>query len=142
MKTLREYAKKRDFSRTREPAPNGRRAGNGSKFVIQKHDATRLHFDLRFAMDGVLKSWAVPKGLPLKKGEKRLAIQVEDHPIGYANFEGTIPKGEYGGGTVMLWDRGKVDFGEKSPDTALRHGHLDFELHGKKLEGAWMLIRL
>ena len=142
MKKLRAYEKKRDFTRTREPAPSARAAKNAGTFVIQKHDASRLHYDLRFAVDGVLKSWAVPKGLPLRKGEKRLAIQVEDHPLAYGNFEGTIPKGEYGGGTVMLWDRGRVKFGEKSARTGLQHGHVDFELQGKKLRGAWMLIRL
>src|SRR5450432_922635 len=142
MKKLRAYEKKRDFARTAEPTPSSRGARNAGTFVIQKHDASHLHYDLRFAVDGVLKSWAVPKGLPLRKGEKRLAIQVEDHPLAYANFEGTIPKGEYGGGTVMLWDRGRVTFGEKSVRTGLKHGHVDFELHGTKLRGAWMLIRL
>ncbi len=142
MKKLRAYEKKRDFTRTREPAPPARASRHASTFVIQKHDASRLHYDLRFAVDGVLKSWAVPKGMPLRKGEKRLAIQVEDHPLAYRNFEGTIPKGEYGGGTVMLWDRGRVKFDGKSAQTGLRHGHVDFELRGKKLNGAWMLIRL
>jgi bifunctional non-homologous end joining protein LigD len=142
MKSLRAYARKRDFSRTREPAADAKRDGKSHSFVIQKHDASRLHYDLRFAVDGVLKSWAVPKGMPLHKGEKHLAIQVEDHPLAYANFEGSIPKGEYGGGTVMVWDRGKVDFGEKRARAGLRDGHLDFQLRGKKLHGAWTMVRL
>ena len=142
MKKLGAYRQKRDFARTREPAPAAKSSTKAGTFVIQKHDASHLHYDLRFAVDGVLKSWAVPKGLPLRKGEKRLAIQVEDHPLAYANFEGNIPKGEYGGGTVMVWDRGRVSFGEKSAQTGLTHGHVDFELAGRKLRGAWMLIRL
>ncbi len=142
MKKLVSYREKRDFTRTREPAPSASSSTKAGTFVIQKHDASSLHYDLRFAVDGVLKSWAVPKGFPLRKGEKRLAIQVEDHPLAYANFEGSIPKGEYGGGTVMVWDRGRVSYGEKSAQTGLKHGHVDFELAGRKLRGAWMLIRL
>src|SRR5204863_5429592 len=126
------------------PAPDrkARTAKSGlHHFVIQKHDATRLHYDLRLEMGGAYKSWAVPKGLPFAKGEKHLAVQVEDHPLAYGKFEGTIPKGEYGGGTVMLWDRGTW-----TPDgdvgAGLRDGKLEFELHGERLTGSWRLIRL
>src|SRR5580704_12491462 len=105
--SLREYARKRDFRRTHEPrAAKKSVRSEGARFVIQKHDASRLHYDFRLEMGGTLKSWAVPKGVPFKKGEKRLAVQVEDHPVDYIDFEGTIPKGQYGGGTVMVWDRG------------------------------------
>ena len=106
---LAEYNRKRDFKTSAEPEGRKKSATGESKaarFIIQKHDATRLHYDFRLEMDGVLKSWAVPKGLPWAKGEKHLAVEVEDHPIDYADFEGIIPKGQYGGGTVMVWDRG------------------------------------
>src|ERR1700723_1948507 len=107
--SLREYKKKRDFSKTREPSgKKGRRRG-ALHFVIQKHDASRLHYDFRLEMDGALKSWAVPKGVPFEKGEKHLAVQVEDHPLDYAGFEGIIPKGQYGGGSVMVWDTGTYE---------------------------------
>jgi len=105
--SLREYARKRNFEQTSEPTDRSRvRKSKRPRFVIQKHAATRLHYDFRLEMDGTLKSWAVPRGIPLKKGEKRLAVHVEDHPLAYADFEGTIPKGQYGGGAVQLWDRG------------------------------------
>jgi bifunctional non-homologous end joining protein LigD len=101
--SLRTYARKRDFSRTAEPrAARGKKAGKMRRFVIQKHDASRLHYDFRLELGGTLKSWAVPKGMPFKRGEKHLAVQVEDHPTEYAGFEGVIPKGQYGGGTVMV----------------------------------------
>jgi bifunctional non-homologous end joining protein LigD len=106
-RSLREYERKRDFSKTAEPKP--KKAASDSErrmFVIQKHDASRLHYDFRLELDGALKSWAVPKGVPYKKGDKRLAVHVEDHPMDYAGFEGIIPKGQYGGGTVMVWDTG------------------------------------
>src|SRR5450432_1207581 len=103
----RDYAGKRNFSRTAEPRGNKiNRRGNSQRFVIQKHDASRLHYDFRLEMGGTLKSWAVPKGIPFHKGEKHLAVDVEDHPLEYANFEGIIPHGQYGGGTVMIWDSG------------------------------------
>src|ERR1700730_4703369 len=118
---LAEYKKKRDFRVTAEPAggkPLPKLVKGASRFVIQKHDASRLHYDLRLEMEGVLKSWAVPKGLPWKQGEKHLAVEVEDHPIEYEAFEGIIPKGNYGGGTVMVWDRGTYYvYGEKALKT-------------------------
>lgn len=139
--SLREYKRKRDFQKSAEP--EGVRAkASGHRFVIQKHAATRLHYDFRLEMDGVLKSWAVPKGIPFVKGEKRLAVQVEDHPIDYINFEGTIPKGQYGGGTVMVWDRGSFSTDVKSPTQELEHGKLHFALDGRKLHGDWYLVRL
>ena len=108
---LTEYQRKRNFAVTAEPSgvkkPRPKRVAGASRFVIQKHDASRLHYDFRLEMEGVLKSWAVPKGLPWKRGEKHLAVEVEDHPIDYEDFEGVIPEGNYGGGTVMVWDRGK-----------------------------------
>ena len=137
---LEAYRKKRNFSATSEPA--GRRARKaGNSFVVQKHDATRLHYDFRLELDGVLKSWAVAKGPSLVSGEKRLAVHVEDHPLEYGDFEGTIPKGEYGGGTVIVWDRGTWEpIGNARKGFA--KGHLDFELHGEKLGGRWHLVRM
>ncbi|MCF8060898.1 MAG: DNA ligase D [Deltaproteobacteria bacterium] len=139
--TLRKYRQKRDFKQTPEPEPGGSREGPGRIYVIQKHDASRLHYDLRLEHDGVLKSWAVPKGPSLDPSRKRLAVHVEDHPVEYAGFEGTIPKGEYGGGTVMVWDRGSWG-PEGDPDKGLRKGHLAFRLHGEKLQGTWDLVRM
>ena len=134
------YRQKRRFSVT--PEPRGRKArGEGHRFVIQKHAATRLHYDLRLELDGVMKSWAVTRGPSFVPGEKRLAVQVEDHPIEYNSFEGIIPKGEYGGGTVMIWDRGEWTPLE-DPHKGLKKGHLSFRLDGDKLHGAWHLIRL
>ena len=109
--------------------------------MIQKHAATRLHYDLRLELDGVMKSWAVTRGPSLVPGEKRLAVQVEDHPIEYNNFEGTIPKGEYGGGTVLIWDRGRWE-PEGDPHKGYAKGHLDFTLDGRKLKGRWHLVRM
>jgi bifunctional non-homologous end joining protein LigD len=137
---LQEYKRKRNFSVTSEPAGQVQ-AAPGSSFVIQKHAATRLHYDFRLEMEGVLRSWAVPKGPSLDPGEKRLAVHVEDHPLEYGDFEGIIPKGQYGGGTVLLWDRGTW-IPEGDPVKAYRKGHLKFRLQGEKLHGGWHLVRL
>jgi bifunctional non-homologous end joining protein LigD len=140
MAALRTYWKKRDFGKTAEPrGKTGRMKGFG--YVIQKHDATRLHYDLRLELDGVMLSWAVTRGPSLVPGEKRLAIHVEDHPIEYNKFEGTIPEGQYGGGTVMVWDRGTWT-PEQDAHKGMQKGHLDFELHGEKLNGHWHLVRM
>jgi bifunctional non-homologous end joining protein LigD len=145
---LDEYRRKRDFEKTPEPAGTRRRAHRGAlQFVVQKHDASHLHFDFRLELDGVMKSWAVPKGPSLDPSVKRLAIEVEDHPIEYNTFEGTIPDGEYGAGTVMLWDRGTYSAADASDDpvAALRSGYergeLEFVLHGERLRGSWALVR-
>ncbi|MBB5713246.1 DNA ligase D [Sphingomonas aerophila] len=138
---LARYNAKRDFSKTAEPrgefAP-----GNGISFMVQKHDATRLHWDFRLEVDGVLKSWAVTRGPSLDPDEKRLAVRTEDHPLSYATFEGTIPKGEYGGGTVMLWDRGTWAPVPGKSAKDLEKGHLHFTLNGERMKGEWLLIRL
>ncbi len=139
--SLKEYTRKRDFRKTAEP-PAAKGPGNQHRFVIQKHAASHLHYDFRLELDGTLKSWAVPKNIPLAKGEKRLAVQVEDHPVSYINFEGTIPKGQYGGGTVMVWDRGTFEPGSATPLKDLAGGKLHFTLHGKKLAGEWYLVQL
>jgi bifunctional non-homologous end joining protein LigD len=140
MATLRTYRAKRDFGKT--PEPRGAKAHNqGYRFVIQKHAATRLHYDLRLELDGVMLSWAVTRGPSLVTGEKRLAVHVEDHPIEYNDFEGVIPKGEYGGGTVMIWDRGRWT-PEADPRKGMKKGHLDFALDGEKLKGRWHLVRM
>ncbi|MHB8791075.1 MAG: DNA ligase D [Desulfobulbaceae bacterium] len=138
---IKEYQRKRDFSRTTEPRGQGVAAGGGNLFVVQKHAATRLHYDLRLEMDGVLKSWAVPKGPSLDPAEKRLAVQVEDHPLEYGAFEGNIPQNEYGGGTVMLWDRGTWE-PEGNPAKEFPEGKLAFRLHGEKLRGSWALVQM
>jgi bifunctional non-homologous end joining protein LigD len=137
---LRAYRQKRKFGVTPEPRGHRGRRG-GQQFVVQKHAARRLHYDLRLELDGVMKSWAVTRGPSLVPGEKRLAVQVEDHPIEYNKFEGTIPKGEYGGGTVLIWDHGRW-IPEGDPHKGLAQGHLDFELRGEKLKGRWHLIRM
>lgn len=137
---LAEYRRRRRFGRTPEPAGE-RNRGPGRLYAIQKHAATRLHYDLRLELDGVLKSWAVPKGPSLDPGEKRLAVHVEDHPVEYGGFEGIIPEGEYGGGTVMVWDRGEWEpLGD--PGRAYQKGHLSFRLAGRKLRGEWTLARM
>ena len=138
---LKEYRRKRDFSRTPEPAGSARADRSERMYVIQKHAASHLHYDLRLEMGGVLKSWAVPKGPSLDPAEKRLAVHVEDHPVEYGSFEGVIPEGEYGGGTVMLWDVGSW-IPEGDPETKYRKGHLTFRLEGKKLQGSWTLARM
>jgi len=139
---LADYNAKRDFARTTEPAGKHGRTPSGNSFMVQKHDATRLHWDFRLEVDGLLKSWAVTKGPSLDPAVKRLAVRTEDHPLSYATFEGTIPKGEYGGGTVMLWDRGTWApiAGKSAKD--LDEGHLHFTLEGERMKGEWMLIRL
>jgi bifunctional non-homologous end joining protein LigD len=140
---LAEYKKKRDFKVTAEPSgkPLPKLVKGACRFVIQKHDASRLHYDFRLEMDGVLKSWAVPKGLPWGKGEKHLAVEVEDHPVEYATFEGIIPQGQYGGGTVMVWDRGQYHVYGEEPMKALRDGRLHLVMDGEKAKGEWALIR-
>ena len=137
--SLREYKRKRHFTRT--PEPQGKVANaKGHSFVVQKHRASHLHYDFRLELDGVLKSWAVPKGPSLDPSVKRLAMHVEDHPVEYGSFEGIIPQGEYGGGTVMLWDRGTWEpIGDARE--GYRKGRLKFTLHGEKLRGGWMLVR-
>ena len=139
---LARYNAKRDFAKTAEP-PGVFAPGNGHSFMVQKHDASRLHWDFRLELDGVLKSWAVTRGPSLDPAEKRLAVRTEDHPLSYATFEGTIPKGEYGGGTVMLWDRGTWEPAKgKDPRKTLKQGHLHMTLHGERMKGDWLLIRL
>jgi bifunctional non-homologous end joining protein LigD len=141
---LDDYKRKRDFRASSEPKGKKRtakRRKSGAKFVIQKHDASRLHYDFRLEMDGVLKSWAIPKGLPWIKGEKHLAVEVEDHPVDYADFEGTIPKGQYGGGTVMVWDGGTYEVEGGEPVRALHSGRLTLHMDGEKAQGEWTLIR-
>ena len=159
---LSEYRRKRDFSRTAEPsgggnrsatserttgaAPARRRRPSALQFVVQKHAASQLHFDFRLELDGVMKSWAVPKGPSYDPSVRRLAMEVEDHPMEYNTFEGTIPKGEYGGGTVMLWDRGTYEAEDGGGVAALRDGYargdLKIVLHGDRLRGAWVLVRM
>jgi bifunctional non-homologous end joining protein LigD len=141
---LTEYKRKRDFKKTREPAgkPAPKKVKGASRFVIQKHAARRLHYDFRLEMEGVLKSWALPKGLPWKRGEKHLAVEVEDHPIEYEDFEGVIPEGQYGGGTVMVWDRGTYYVYGEQPVKSLREGKLHLLLDGKKAKGEWTLVRI
>ena len=146
-KPLAEYNRKRDFTRTAEPS--GRVGKSAAKrtlhFVIQKHAASRLHYDFRLELDGVMKSWAVPKGPSYDPAVRRLAMEVEDHPIEYNTFEGTIPKGQYGGGTVMLWDRGWYEPTDGGGPNALRDGYakgkLDVTLHGERLAGAFTMVR-
>jgi bifunctional non-homologous end joining protein LigD len=141
---LETYKRKRNFAATEEPAGKPvamRKRERALKYLIQLHDASRLHFDFRIELDGVLKSWAVTRGPSIDPADKRLAVEVEDHPIEYGAFEGIIPKGEYGGGTVIIWDKGSwVPVGD--PHKGLEKGHLDFELKGKRLKGEFHLVRL
>ena len=131
--SLEDYSKKRDFTKTPEPRPTVKQTGQ-SRFVVQKHQASHLHYDFRLEMDGVLKSWAVPKGPPAQSGERRLAVQVEDHPVDYIDFAGTIPAG-YGAGTVEIWDHGTYDLDERTD------GKLVFTLRGQRLQGRYALVR-
>jgi bifunctional non-homologous end joining protein LigD len=139
---LGTYNAKRDFAKTAEPKGiRGKQAGH--LFIVQKHDATRLHWDFRLEMDGVLKSWAVTRGPSLDPADKRLAVRTEDHPMAYAGFEGTIPRGEYGGGTVMLWDSGRWEaVGGKDPAKTIEQGHVHIRLHGQRMQGEWLLVRM
>jgi len=147
-KPLAEYKRKRDFTKTAEPEGKAtrRRSTRGLRFVIQKQAASHLHFDFRLELDGVMKSWAVPKGPSYDPSVRRLAMEVEDHPIEYNAFEGTIPKGEYGGGTVMLWDRGTYEPEGGGGADALREGYergdLKIVMHGKRMKGGWVLVRM
>ncbi|MBU0744368.1 MAG: hypothetical protein KKE11_03260, partial [Gammaproteobacteria bacterium] len=138
---LNEYNKKRDFRKTAEPEDSNVNDVVSDIFVVQKHYASHLHYDFRLALDGVLKSWAVPKGPSLNPADKRLAVMTEDHPLEYANFEGVIPEGEYGAGKVEIWDRGTW---KPVSDLAawIEHRKLEFILNGKKLKGVWVLIGL
>src|SRR5436190_4459101 len=139
--SLSLYQHKRDFTKTAEPSGRAKISpADYARFVVQKHAATRLHYDLRLEIDGVFKSWAVAKGPSLDPADKRLAVEVEDHPLDYGDFEGTIPKGQYGGGTVMLWDRGYLEC--ENPQDSYRKGKLDFTLKGDKLSGGWILTRM
>jgi bifunctional non-homologous end joining protein LigD len=138
---LDEYKRKRDFKKTPEPPPQrAKRRSAQLSYLIQKHDATRLHYDFRLELNGVLLSWAVTKGPSLNPADKRLAVRTEDHPLSYGDFEGTIPQGQYGGGTVMLWDKGTWE--SSDPAAGLKKGHLSFLLHGERLKGGWDLIRM
>src|SRR5207248_11401647 len=141
LKRLATYRKKRDFEKTDEPSGDVKVAPSKQRrFVIQKHDATQLHYDLRLEFDGVFKSWAVTRGPSLDPHDKRLAVEVEDHPLDYGDFEGTIPQDQYGGGTVQLWDRGYWE--SEDPERGFKKGDLKFTLHGDKLHGSWVLVRM
>jgi DNA ligase D-like protein (predicted 3'-phosphoesterase) len=133
--SLKKYKNKRNFDKTSEPKGQ-LREGQGSIYVVQKHAATHLHYDLRLEMDGTLKSWAIPKEPPIEPGVKRLAVQVEDHPIPYATFQGTIPEGEYGAGTVEIWDKGTYKLMDRKEDKLI------VEINGEKLLGSYVLVRL
>ncbi len=132
---LGEYNRKRDPKQTPEPFTSKRKGTKDPIFVVQRHDARRLHYDFRLERNGALASWAVPKGVPLEPGQRALAVHVEDHPLDYATFAGEIPKGNYGAGTVEIWDNGTYELVEEKPD-----GGLTVRLHGKRLEGTWTLI--
>lgn len=141
-KTLEEYNRKRDFKKTKEPRGKPlKKKGDLPIFVVQEHHASHLHYDFRLELDGVLKSWAVPKGPSLDPSDKRLAVQTEDHPLDYATFHGTIPKGEYGGGEVFIWDHGTWESEMDDPEKALEKGELKFKLKGKKLKGSFVIVR-
>src|SRR3989344_1498916 len=141
---MSEYNRKRNFTVTseprEEPAKKARKAPGSLRFVIQKHDASHLHYDFRLELDGTLKSWAIPKGPSLDPQDKRLAVHVEDHPLGYATFEGSIPEGQYGAGDVIVWDQG-VWQPHGDPQQTYKSGKLKFALIGEKLSGEWALVR-
>lgn len=148
---MKSYNEKRDFSKTREPKdePIKKKKKGKSIFVIQKHDATNLHYDFRLEIDGTLKSWSVPKGPSTDPSVKRMAIPTEDHPLAYADFEGTIPQGEYGGGTVLIWDNGSIESNKKdengsvvSLEDSYEAGNIEVILHGKKLKGGYNLVKM
>ncbi|HVW84102.1 MAG TPA: DNA polymerase ligase N-terminal domain-containing protein [Bryobacteraceae bacterium] len=142
---MQEYVRKRDFKQTPEPAPGKpvKSDTHSGRFFIQRHNATRLHYDFRLEIDGTLKSWAIPKGPSLDPTTKHLAAMVEDHPLDYGDFEGNIPKGQYGGGSVMLWDRGTFELiGEEDGMAQIARGDLKFRLHGEKLSGTWALVHM
>src|ERR1700733_4701108 len=140
--SLAPYRAKRDFSQTEEPSGKAAvAAGKALRFVVQRHDATRLHYDFRLELDGTFKSWAVTKGPSLDPTVKRLAVEVEDHPLDYGDFEGTIPEGQYGGGTVQLWDRGYW-MPEGDPHETFKKGDFKFVLDGERLHGSWVLVRM
>ena len=141
---LATYRRKRDFGQTAEPSGEGKvLTSDALRFVIQKHAASHLHFDVRLEYEGVFRSWAVPKGPSLDPRDRRLAMEVEDHPLEYGDFEGTIPKGQYGGGTVMLWDRGfwAPEKGFEDIGRALRTGELKFVMEGQRVHGSWVIVR-
>lgn len=147
---MKSYNEKRDFSKTKEPKDAPSKKGNkDSIFVIQKHDATNLHYDFRLEIDNTLKSWSVPKGPSTDPSVKRMAIPTEDHPLAYADFEGTIPQGEYGGGTVMIWDKGTIESNKKdengniiSLEESFKNGSIEVVLHGEKLKGGYNLVEM
>ena len=139
--SLEKYHEKRDFTRTSEPFGEEGTGEGRRNFVVQKHAARQLHYDFRLEMDGVLKSWAIPKGPSLDPAARRLAVHVEDHPLEYADFEGTVPEGEYGAGTVMVWDRGTW-MPEGDAEEGYARGNMKFSLHGEKLHGSWALVRM
>ncbi len=135
--SLEEYSKKRDFAKTNEPKPE-KKIGENDRFVVQKHDASNLHYDFRLELDGVLKSWAIPKQPPTVAGRKRLAIMTEDHPLEYIDFEGEIPEGEYGAGKVEIWDSGRYILSDQAK--GIEEGELKFSLEGEKLNGEYVLV--
>lgn len=139
---LNKYNSKRDFTSTTEPKGEIEKSKKKLIFVVQEHAASQLHYDFRLEIDGVLKSWAIPKGPSMNPEEKRLAILVEDHPYAYKDFEGTIPQGNYGAGTVLVWDNGSYILDDKKAKESIKKGHLDFVLYGKKLKGAFTLVRM
>lgn len=143
--SLQEYARKRDFKQTPEPGPGKvvKSDSHGGRFFVQRHDATRLHYDFRLEIEGTLKSWAIPKGPTLDPSARHLAMMVEDHPLDYGDFEGNIPKGNYGGGSVMLWDRGTFELiGDDDGLAQIARGDLKFELHGEKLGGTYAIVHM